>query len=327
MKIAKRGARKPKGIADAVNVCFGKPPSLQVSSTGSGSGIRFGYESTVDGSMVWEDAYAGAKRIKALADEAFESINGEPAPAKPLKVAIVGAAPSSRGLAPCSDPEWTIWGCSPSNRDKIERIDAWFELHAITDFELPQHVQWTPAYKEWLRTRNHPVYMQTEGNAFCPGAVRFPRDEIVAHFGGDPSLFYTSSIAWMIACAIYSGATDIGIYGVDMTAGGEYEYERPGCQFWIREAKLRGVTVHIPPQSDLAAPIPQYGYGDADPSVFKIKVHRAEIRDRLEKLNNERAQLANRVQHIDTEKAHLAGAHEQSIYMSRTFLAWSGPDV
>ena len=34
-------------------------------------------------------------------------------PAQPLKIALVGTAPSSRMLAPYNDPSWKIWGCSP----------------------------------------------------------------------------------------------------------------------------------------------------------------------------------------------------------------------
>ena len=33
--------------------------------------------------------------------------------AQPLKVALIGTAPSSRDLAPFNDLSWKIWGCSP----------------------------------------------------------------------------------------------------------------------------------------------------------------------------------------------------------------------
>src|SRR5512143_2413950 len=50
----------------------------------------------------------------------------EPAP---LKVALIGTAPSSRMLAPYNDPSWKIWACSPGNMNAIPKADVWFEIH------------------------------------------------------------------------------------------------------------------------------------------------------------------------------------------------------
>src|SRR5580698_10373126 len=50
--------------------------------------------------------------------------------AAPLKVAMIGTAPSSRMLAPFNDPSWKIWACSPGNMNTLPRVDVWFELHS-----------------------------------------------------------------------------------------------------------------------------------------------------------------------------------------------------
>ena len=42
---------------------------------------------------------------------------------KPLKVALIGTAPSSRMLAPFNDPSWTIWACSPGNQNILPRAE------------------------------------------------------------------------------------------------------------------------------------------------------------------------------------------------------------
>src|SRR5713226_4715918 len=52
-----------------------------------------------------------------------------PAAAAPLKIAMIGTAPSSRMLAPFNDPSWKIWACSPGNMNALPRVDTWFELH------------------------------------------------------------------------------------------------------------------------------------------------------------------------------------------------------
>jgi hypothetical protein len=239
-----------------------------------------------------------------------------------MKVAIVGAAPSSRGLAPFDDPDWKIWTCSPGNRIVMKRVDAWFELHALIDLESERWKPWVTPYSEYLRTLTCPVYMQGE-TPLVPGAKVFPANELVAEFGSN---FFTSSVAWMIAFAIRSGAREIAIYGVDMEAGSEYDYERPGCQYFIQEARKRGITVTIPPQSSLGAPVPLYGYGDANPIATKLKEHCYELRGRIAGLDQKLADLDAERANLTNERAHLQGAIEENIYMRRSWLAWSGPD-
>jgi hypothetical protein len=240
-----------------------------------------------------------------------------------MKVAIVGAAHSSRDLAPYTDPTWLIWTCSPSNRGVVPKVDAWFELHAPNDLTHPRWREWVVPYFSYLSTLSCPVYMQ-EVNPIIPTAVVFPKDDLVAEFGGQ---FFTSSIAWMIALAIKQGAKEIGIFGVDMNAESEYSYERPGCQQFIRVARERGIEVTVPPQSDLDAPIPLYGFGDSNPMALKLKAQAYELRGRIAALDERIAALAHERGTLITEKTHLQGALEQNIYMRRTFLAWSGPDL
>lgn len=240
-----------------------------------------------------------------------------------MKVAIVGAAPSSRDLAPYGDQSWEIWGCSPSNLKKLPRVTAWFELHSLEDFRSERWAEWRAPYFEHLNSLSCPVYMQ-EKNEFTPNAAVFPKDEMIAKFGGD---FFTSSIGWMMAFAMHKGAEEIGIYGVDMATGGEYEYERPGAKYWISLARSRGVKVTIPPQSDLDAPIPLYGYGDANPVAIKLKAHAFELQGRIDDLTARIEASSRERGRMLEERAHLSGALEQNIYTRRTFLAWSGKDA
>ncbi len=240
-----------------------------------------------------------------------------------MKVAIVGAAPTSRHLAPVDDPTWQIWTCSPSNRTKISRVDSWFELHPIIDLQSERWGDWAPEYTAFLSALPCPVYMQ-EVNSLVPNAVALPKDAIVAEFG---SMFLTSSMAFMICKAILDGATEIGIWGVDCSANGEYEYERPGCQHFIKVARDRGITVTIPPQSDLDAPMPIYGYGDANPVTIKLKMHAFELRDRIGVMESRLAQLELEKSRLLIDTQHLRGALEENIYIRRTFYAWSGTDA
>ena len=70
------------------------------------------------------------------------------------KIAILGSAVSSVGLAPFKDPDWEIWGCSPANRD-LPRCDVWFELHNVEIKDREGLTEWM----DWLKTKPK-VYMQ-----------------------------------------------------------------------------------------------------------------------------------------------------------------------
>ena len=150
----------------------------------------------------------------------------------PLKVALVGTAPSSRMLAPFGDPSWKIWGCSPGNMNALPRYDAWFEIHA--NLMWPEHASYGPAYIEWLKTLVVPVYMQDQSQV--PNATPFPWRELTAEFGED---FFTSSFAWMMAFAMQQGAAEIALYGIDMASRDEYILQRPGFFFFRHEARRR----------------------------------------------------------------------------------------
>src|SRR5262245_29911805 len=78
----------------------------------------------------------------------------------PLKIAIVGTAPSSRGLAPFNDPSWQIWVCSPGNMNAVPRVDAWFEIHS--NLLWPECRSYGEPYVNWLRQQTFPIYMQDQ---------------------------------------------------------------------------------------------------------------------------------------------------------------------
>ena len=138
----------------------------------------------------------------------------------PLKIAIMGTAPSSKMLAPFNDPTWQIWSCSPGNQD-IPRWDAWFEIHS--NLLWPECIAYGAPYVEWLKKQTKPVYMQDSN--LVPNATRLPIEDLIKEFG---RYFFTSSFTYMIAMAIRAGATDISLFGIDMASRNEYILQRPG---------------------------------------------------------------------------------------------------
>ncbi len=170
-----------------------------------------------------------------------------------MRIAIVGADPSTKHGAPYKDGDWTIWACSMrhlhgmpdgSIRPNIPRWDAWFELHKPMGLHVPSG-KVPEDYATWLRTQPA-VYIRDPKEAFT-GAVAYPEPALKARFG---PYFFTSSIACMMALAITREATEIGIWGVGMDSG-DYAQQRPGCHYFTQRARELGVKVTVPTGSTL----------------------------------------------------------------------------
>jgi len=224
----------------------------------------------------------------------------------PLKIAILGTAPSSRDKAPYNDPSWTIWSCSPGNQN-VQRFDAWFEVH--NNLLLPENIAYGGSYIEWLKTHKTPVYMQD--NSLVPNAIPLPKDELVGMFG---KYFFTSSFAWMMAMAIKMGASDIALFGVDMASKNEYILQRPGGHFFMQMAASRGIRVSVPFESDLAQHPPLYGYEQNTPFGRKLLVREQELQGRINHMKGELEKLQKGI-------SFLEGAAEDIDYMRAI---WSG---
>lgn len=228
----------------------------------------------------------------------------------PLKVALIGTAPSSRMLAPFADTSWQIWSCSPGNMGVVPRVDAWFEIH--NNLLWPEYISYGGPYVEWLKKQTFPIYMQDQ--ATVPNALIFPKDKLVAEFG---NYFFTSSFAWMMAKAISDGAVEIALFGIDMASRDEYILQRPGFGFFRYVAEQRGIKVWAPSESDIMQPPGLYGYSDSSPFGRKLSARKKEIQDRLAPLRQQQAQT----QHTIT---YLEGALEDLDYIQSIWLGQGG---
>jgi hypothetical protein len=75
-----------------------------------------------------------------------------------------------------------------------------------------------------------------------PTSMKYPLEEIKKEFDTD---YFGSGIDYMIALALYRGATEIHIYGVIMAKGSEYAEQKASVEFWLGIAKGRGVKVRV----------------------------------------------------------------------------------
>lgn len=227
---------------------------------------------------------------------------------QPLKVALVGTAPSSRMLAPFNDPTWEIWVCSPGNMNIIPRATRWFEIHANLMWE--EHKSYGEPYVKWLNENKFPKGTYMQDQSLVPHAITFPKDELVKDFG---PYFFTSSFAWMMALAIKEGAKEIGLYGVDMASRDEYILQRAGGHYFIQLAKDRGIKVILPFESDLEQPPALYGYAEATPFGRKLHARETELKNRV-------ANMEQQLQSLDKNLTYLKGALEDLDYVKSIWL-------
>lgn len=226
------------------------------------------------------------------------------------KIAIIGSAPSSVALAPYKDPSWSIWACSPGARPHVVRCNAWFEMHLWE----PDKSWFSPEYVKFMAGLSIPVFT-LKPIAEIPGSVAYPKDDILRAFGPEAMYFYTSSVAWMLALAIMHEPEEIGLWGVDMSAGEEiYSHQRAGCQYFIGQARKRGIKVTVPPQSDLDRPTPLYGYCELDPMHTKLLARREELQNRVN-------HATNNFKAAEHEMLYLRGALEDVNYTMSTWIS------
>ena len=193
------------------------------------------------------------------------------------KVAIIGKCSNSRGDAPLELHDWEHWVLA---WDLMPRADRHFEMHQNWRNFLGGG---EPAlrHKEWLQSLTVPVYMiQQEPD--IPMSVAYPMDKVADMVGRTcfGTAYLESSISYMMALAILEMRPDgkqafngdrIGVWGCDLSTGGEYAYQRPNMELLIGLARGLGIKVYVPPQNALLSPCRKVPYGFDDPDADKPK--------------------------------------------------------
>ena len=189
------------------------------------------------------------------------------------QVCLLGSAPSSLRLAPFSNPDWAMCGCSPGVYGVAPRSNAWVELHRYE----PGQPWFSPEYCQFLANYPGPVWM-AEDRPEVPNSIVLPLAMLIQKYS---PYFFTSSLAYMMAMAIECGFKRIGLYGVDMAAATEYKDQRLGCQYFAIIAKAHGIEVGVPPESDLFRPAPLYGVSEVSHARIKMLARRRELEARV----------------------------------------------
>jgi len=244
-------------------------------------------------------------------------------PSKSKKVAIVGTAMTFKD-APYNDPTWEIWGLN-DHWNNMPRYTAWFECNNTACRIAPVSHQPNMKRVDWLKTSPVPVYMQ-EHYDDIPNSVRYPWEEINDMVGATGECgrdYFTNSVSYMIALAIYQGYDEIGLYGVDMAVGSEYEKQRPSCEFWVGFGKGRGIKFFIPDQSDLLKTMVIYGRDNGKADAFRLKMNDRKVfqQGQVKQIDQEVAKHQDQIQRLSATKFQYQGSLAD---IDQTLKVWGG---
>ncbi|MFA5347765.1 MAG: hypothetical protein WC294_06480 [Methanoregula sp.] len=238
------------------------------------------------------------------------------------KLAIVGFAPT-RDLAPYADPTWEIWTL---NDMRPARETRHFDIHTVDNIEtdvvagrtsnaarktnIPEQALDNMGISG-LSKLQCPVYMQ-DVNGGVPCSIKFPLEEMLLTFKSrnlTGARYFTNSISYMIAYAIYEGLVighqwdEIQIFGVDMAVGDEYIAQRPSCEYWIGIAEGMGVKMYIPDASDLNKTAFLYAWEEKAQKAFENKMRKIadDARIRMNALSQQRAEIDRLIHHAEAQ--------------------------
>ena len=148
------------------------------------------------------------------------------------------------------------------SRGTVARADYVYQLHKPVVWRSSQNRNDSNHY-DWLKNNTDAVvFMQSEYED-VPMSRRFPLDEIMAAFPG-AERYFTTTVGYAIAYAIYAGYKRVEIYGVEMETNTEYAHQRPCVAYWCGVAYGRGIAVDFHTESFYKSPL--YGY-DGDITI------------------------------------------------------------
>jgi hypothetical protein len=178
---------------------------------------------------------------------------------KNKKVILLGTANSLK-ITPWDANDVDYWACAPvvtHEPAKGHRIDVLFEMHYM-EYWLTILERLNEIAKD---NPNTTIFMQQKVSQIN-NSVAYPLKEI-QEFASHPKLrnYFTSTIAYMIALAIYLGYEEIDLYGIHMAADEEeYSLQRSCCEAWLNFGLGRGVGYWLPDESSIMSSDHLYGY-------------------------------------------------------------------
>lgn len=236
--------------------------------------------------------------------EVVEGLNPELQKLPTKKIAICGTCPS-RGLAPTGDLSWEIWTIGPGGKN-VHRWERLFEIHGTKSW--PEGFR---QYLEELKAEKPPKVIYTEdAMPDWPANVVYPKLQMFEKYG---RMWFSSTISYAIAMAIEENVTDLGVYGIDLESGEEYQSQKAGAKFFLTLARLAGINIHMPKGCGLMVDPNPY------PDSFETALAMA-IEAKLDYLKAKSGELTAEHGRISAEINHINGEIGAFEYMRTRFV-------
>ncbi len=229
----------------------------------------------------------GSEQRKKFALIGFSTATRHMAPLDDPEWAVVGMNQLAQHLRHPVVKDGTVVRDGDGKAETVLRApDLWFEIHRVWNTAIVPGTD----HEGWLRDSGVPCYM-TDVVEELPTSMAFPVERLIKKFDID---YFTSTVSYMVVWAIdhidqlvearlkdyeFGGVTSknsvddvrklvdsiyaeytIGVFGIDLVVGEEYEEQRPAAEFWLGQAMARNITLMIPGQSALLKQHYRYGY-------------------------------------------------------------------
>ena len=157
-----------------------------------------------------------------------------------MKIAVIANGPTNRNFTdnPTKGKYDQVWGLNQIATWKGLELDKCF---VMDDLKLRMPFYSGYDFVNWLKDYKKPIITSKVYEEW-PTSEEFPIKEIAHYFGLPLGISMYSTPDYMIALAIYEGATQIDLFGVDMVKDGPIEMKLGTAQ-WIGAAHARGVLV------------------------------------------------------------------------------------
>jgi len=132
-----------------------------------------------------------------------------------------------------------VWGLNQQATWKGITLDRCFIMDDLK-LRMPFYAGYD--FVNWLKDYDRPV-ITSKAYEEWPTSEAYPIKEIAHYFGLPLGVAMYSTVDYMIALAIYEGATQIDLYGVDMSNKEVPTEMVLGTAAWIAAAQARGVYV------------------------------------------------------------------------------------
>jgi hypothetical protein len=162
---------------------------------------------------------------------------GKPMNTLPSKLYLIGGGDGKKD-APFDGERWgvnaTCLGVPVNLSFHIHDLEH-PELYRITG-TTDKQADFEP-FLSYVKMTNHPVLSMKEYPDF-PSIKAYPYEEVCDFFNTN---FFSNSICYMLAYALFRGYKDITLYGFNFALANEYKDELPGMHYWLGVANAMGL--------------------------------------------------------------------------------------